>query len=99
MVVGHDYIHVGNGAMYCQTCEVLVTEQDGAAAVRDMKEHEREATTMVVDQRLKDAITKAIQDAPIPDDMGGTWHLFIPDADVVAEAVFGVLERFLHESA
>jgi RNase P subunit RPR2 len=48
MVVDHDYIHVGNGAMYCQTCEVLVTEQDGAAAVRDMKEHEREATTMVV---------------------------------------------------
>ena len=36
----HDYIHVGNGALYCKPCEVLVTEQDGAAAVRDMKQHE-----------------------------------------------------------
>jgi len=40
MVVTHEYIHVGNGAEYCRTCEVLVTEGDGAAAVRDMKEHE-----------------------------------------------------------
>jgi hypothetical protein len=44
----HEYIHVGNGAEYCKSCEVLVTERDGAAAVRDMKEHEREATTRVV---------------------------------------------------
>jgi hypothetical protein len=36
----HEYIHVGNGAEYCKSCEVLVTERDGAAAVRDMKEHE-----------------------------------------------------------
>jgi hypothetical protein len=36
----HEYINVGNGAEYCNSCEVLVTERDGAAAVRDMKEHE-----------------------------------------------------------
>jgi hypothetical protein len=38
--VNHQYIHVGNGALYCTPCEALVTELDGAAAVRDMKEHE-----------------------------------------------------------
>jgi hypothetical protein len=38
--MNHDYIHVGSGALYCKPCEVLVTEQDGAAAVQDMKEHE-----------------------------------------------------------
>jgi hypothetical protein len=36
----HDYIHVGGGAWYCKPCEVLVTERAGAAAVKDMKEHE-----------------------------------------------------------
>ena len=38
--VNHVYIHIGNGALYCEPCGIVVTEQDGAAAVRDMKEHE-----------------------------------------------------------
>lgn len=36
----HEYINVGNGALYCKPCEVVVTERDGAGAVSDMKEHE-----------------------------------------------------------